>query len=200
MKKTGISRLEIFRTGVALACAIAILGTGSIALPSLATAETEIPPNVTMRTANPMMSSSTSVFVITASAAIATATSTAYGSRVSRNGSRRRRTQSGVWLMPDVLRDRFVGNDARGGGILRRHGDGRVGRGRCGHRVPPVRLGGERRQASERGYRVGAGVGRERGDVRAKGDYVMTATPSMYALILSLTLAANASAVTTKWW
>src|SRR5688572_32987558 len=44
MKKTGISRLEILRTGVALACAIAILGTGSIALPSLATAETEIPP------------------------------------------------------------------------------------------------------------------------------------------------------------
>jgi len=44
MKKTGISRWEILRTGVALACAIAILGTGSIALPSLATAETEIPP------------------------------------------------------------------------------------------------------------------------------------------------------------
>jgi 3D (Asp-Asp-Asp) domain-containing protein len=44
MKKTGISRLEMLRTGVALACAIAILGTGSIALPSLATAETEIPP------------------------------------------------------------------------------------------------------------------------------------------------------------
>lgn len=44
MKKTGISRLEILRTGFALACAIAILGTGSIALPSLATAETEIPP------------------------------------------------------------------------------------------------------------------------------------------------------------
>ena len=44
MKKTGISRLEILRTGVALACAIAILGTTSIALPSLATAETEIPP------------------------------------------------------------------------------------------------------------------------------------------------------------
>ncbi|MDQ3673900.1 MAG: hypothetical protein M3365_05955 [Gemmatimonadota bacterium] len=45
MKKSGISRLEVFRTGVALAVAITILGTGSIALPSLATAEdTEIPP------------------------------------------------------------------------------------------------------------------------------------------------------------
>jgi 3D (Asp-Asp-Asp) domain-containing protein len=44
VKKTGISRLEVLRTGVALACAIAILGTTSIALPSLATAETEIPP------------------------------------------------------------------------------------------------------------------------------------------------------------
>lgn len=46
MKKSGISRLEVFRTGLALACAIAVLATGSIALPSLATAETEteIPP------------------------------------------------------------------------------------------------------------------------------------------------------------
>lgn len=44
MKKGGISRLEIFRTGVAMAVAIAVLATGSIALPSLATAETEIPP------------------------------------------------------------------------------------------------------------------------------------------------------------
>ena len=44
MKKSGISRLEIFRTGIAMAVAIAVLGTGSIALPSLATAETEIPP------------------------------------------------------------------------------------------------------------------------------------------------------------
>ncbi len=45
MKKSRISRLEIFRTGIALVLAIAILGTGSIALPSLATAEdTELPP------------------------------------------------------------------------------------------------------------------------------------------------------------
>ena len=45
MKQSEISRLEVFRTGVALAIAIAILATGSIALPSLATAEdTEIPP------------------------------------------------------------------------------------------------------------------------------------------------------------
>jgi 3D (Asp-Asp-Asp) domain-containing protein len=44
MKRTGISRTEILRTGVALACAVAILGTSSIALPSLATAETEVPP------------------------------------------------------------------------------------------------------------------------------------------------------------
>lgn len=44
MKKSGISRLEIFRTGLAMAVAIAVLATGSVALPSLATAETEIPP------------------------------------------------------------------------------------------------------------------------------------------------------------
>ncbi len=44
MKKSGITRLEIFRTGLAMAVAIAVLATGSIALPSLATAETEIPP------------------------------------------------------------------------------------------------------------------------------------------------------------
>ena len=45
MKESEISRLEVFRTGVALVIAITILGTGSIALPSLATAEdTEIPP------------------------------------------------------------------------------------------------------------------------------------------------------------
>jgi 3D (Asp-Asp-Asp) domain-containing protein len=45
MKNSEISRLEIFRTGIALAIAITILGTGSIALPSLATAEdTEVPP------------------------------------------------------------------------------------------------------------------------------------------------------------
>jgi len=44
MKKSGISRLEVFRTGVALAFAIGLLATGSVALPSLATAETEIPP------------------------------------------------------------------------------------------------------------------------------------------------------------
>ena len=45
MKQSEISRLEVFRTGVALAIAITILATGSIALPSLATAEdTEIPP------------------------------------------------------------------------------------------------------------------------------------------------------------
>jgi 3D (Asp-Asp-Asp) domain-containing protein len=44
MNKSGISRLEIFRTGLAMAIAIAVLATGSIALPSLATAETEIPP------------------------------------------------------------------------------------------------------------------------------------------------------------
>lgn len=45
MKNGGITRLEVFRTGVALAFAVAILGTGAIALPSLATAEdTELPP------------------------------------------------------------------------------------------------------------------------------------------------------------
>lgn len=45
MKKSEISRLEVFRTGIALIIAVTILGTGSIALPSLATAEdTEIPP------------------------------------------------------------------------------------------------------------------------------------------------------------
>lgn len=45
MKQSEISRLEVFRTGVALAIAVTILATGSIALPSLATAEdTEIPP------------------------------------------------------------------------------------------------------------------------------------------------------------
>ena len=44
MKQSEISRLEVFRTGIALAIAIAILGTGSIALPSKATAETEVPP------------------------------------------------------------------------------------------------------------------------------------------------------------
>ena len=44
MKESEISRLEVFRTGIALAIAIAILATGSIALPSLATAETEVPP------------------------------------------------------------------------------------------------------------------------------------------------------------
>jgi 3D (Asp-Asp-Asp) domain-containing protein len=45
MKNIGISRLEILRTGVALSFAIAILATGAIALPSLATAEnTELPP------------------------------------------------------------------------------------------------------------------------------------------------------------
>jgi 3D (Asp-Asp-Asp) domain-containing protein len=45
VKKSEISRLEVLRTGIALAIAIAILATGSIALPSLATAEdTEIPP------------------------------------------------------------------------------------------------------------------------------------------------------------
>jgi 3D (Asp-Asp-Asp) domain-containing protein len=45
MKNSGISRLEVFRTGVALAFALAILGTGAIALPTLATAEnTELPP------------------------------------------------------------------------------------------------------------------------------------------------------------
>ncbi|HWL39251.1 MAG TPA: hypothetical protein VNO75_03355, partial [Gemmatimonadaceae bacterium] len=45
MKSNGFSRLEILRTGVALAIAVAILGTGAIALPSLATAEnTELPP------------------------------------------------------------------------------------------------------------------------------------------------------------
>ena len=44
MNKSGISRLEIFRTGLAMAVAVAVLATGSIALPSLATAETEIPP------------------------------------------------------------------------------------------------------------------------------------------------------------
>ena len=45
MKISGISRLEILRTGIALAFAIAILGTGAIALPTLATAENaELPP------------------------------------------------------------------------------------------------------------------------------------------------------------
>lgn len=44
MTKSEISRLEVFRTGIALAIAVTILGTGSIALPSLATAETEVPP------------------------------------------------------------------------------------------------------------------------------------------------------------
>lgn len=45
MTTNGFSRLEILRTGVALAFAIAILATGAIALPSLATAEnTELPP------------------------------------------------------------------------------------------------------------------------------------------------------------
>lgn len=44
MKQSEISRLEVFRTGIALAIAITILATGSIALPSLATAETEVPP------------------------------------------------------------------------------------------------------------------------------------------------------------
>lgn len=45
MTNIGISRLEILRTGVALAFAIGILATGAIALPSLATAEnTELPP------------------------------------------------------------------------------------------------------------------------------------------------------------
>jgi 3D (Asp-Asp-Asp) domain-containing protein len=45
VKNSGISRLEVFRTGVALAFALAIIGTGAIALPSLATAEdTELPP------------------------------------------------------------------------------------------------------------------------------------------------------------
>jgi 3D (Asp-Asp-Asp) domain-containing protein len=45
MSKSEISRLEVFRTGIALVIAVAILATGSIALPSLATAEdTEIPP------------------------------------------------------------------------------------------------------------------------------------------------------------
>lgn len=45
MKYSGISRLEIFRTGIALAFALGVLGTGAIALPSLATAEnTELPP------------------------------------------------------------------------------------------------------------------------------------------------------------
>ena len=45
MKESEISRLEVFRTGVALVIAVTILATGSIALPSLATAEnTEIPP------------------------------------------------------------------------------------------------------------------------------------------------------------
>ena len=45
MKNSGISRLEVFRTGVALAFALGILGTGAIALPALATAEnTELPP------------------------------------------------------------------------------------------------------------------------------------------------------------
>jgi 3D (Asp-Asp-Asp) domain-containing protein len=45
VKKSEISRLEVFRTGIALAIAIAILATGSIALPSLATADdSEVPP------------------------------------------------------------------------------------------------------------------------------------------------------------
>lgn len=44
MKQSEISRLEVLRTGIALAIAITILATGSIALPSLATAETEVPP------------------------------------------------------------------------------------------------------------------------------------------------------------
>ncbi|MEX2111102.1 MAG: hypothetical protein WD802_10890 [Gemmatimonadaceae bacterium] len=45
MKNSGISRLEVFRTGVALAFALGVLGTGAIALPTLATAEkTELPP------------------------------------------------------------------------------------------------------------------------------------------------------------
>lgn len=45
MKISGISRVEVLRTGIALAFATAILGTGTIALPSLATAElTELPP------------------------------------------------------------------------------------------------------------------------------------------------------------
>lgn len=45
MKIRGISRLEVLRTGIALAFAIAILGTGAIALPTIATAENvELPP------------------------------------------------------------------------------------------------------------------------------------------------------------
>ncbi len=45
MKISGISRLEVFRTAIALAFAIAILGTGAIALPSLpAPTNTELPP------------------------------------------------------------------------------------------------------------------------------------------------------------
>ena len=45
MNKSEISRLEVFRTGIALVIAVTILATGSIALPSLATAEdSEVPP------------------------------------------------------------------------------------------------------------------------------------------------------------
>ncbi len=45
MTISGITRLEILRTGIALTFAVGILATGAIALPSLATAEnTELPP------------------------------------------------------------------------------------------------------------------------------------------------------------